>query len=55
MNRTLIFGYILILTLGFGVIFTESTVNKIILFIPLAIITLAWIGYYAEYKEEKDK
>ena len=55
MDRTLFFGYILILVLAFSVIFVESVVNKIILFFPLVFVTLGWIGYYADYKEKQDK
>ena len=55
MDRTLFFGYILLLVLAFSIIFVESVIYKAILFIPLIFATLAWIGYYAEYKEEKDK
>jgi len=55
MNRTLVLGYILILVLAFSVIFVESVVNKIILFFPLVFVTLGWIGYYVEYKENEDK
>ena len=55
MDRTLFLGYILILVLAFSVIFVESVVNKIILFFPLVFVTLAWIGYYVEYKGKQDK
>ena len=55
MDRTLFFGYMFLLALAFSIIFVESVLYKAILFIPLVFATLAWIGYYADYKENKDK
>lgn len=55
MDRTLFFGYMFLLALAFSIIFVESVLYKVILFIPLVFATLAWIGYYADYKENKDK
>ena len=55
MDRTLFFGYILLLVLAFSIIFVESVIYKAILLIPLLFATLAWIGYYVDFKEKQDK
>ena len=44
-----------LLFLAFSIIFVESVLYKAILFVPLVFATLAWIGYYADYKEKQDK
>jgi len=55
MNRNLFIGYLVLLGLAISVITVKSVFYKAILFIPLVFATLAWIGYYADYKENKDK
>jgi len=55
MDRTLFLGYMFLLALAFSIIFVESVVYKAILFIPLVFATLAWIGYYVDFKEKQDK
>ena len=55
MDRNLFIGYLVLLGLALSVIKVESVVYKALLFIPLVISVLAWIGYYIDYKERLDK
>ena len=55
MDRNLFIGYLVLLGLALSVIKVQSVVYKVLLFIPLTICILAWIGYYNDYKERQDK
>ncbi len=55
MDKNLLIGYLGLLGLALSVIAVESVIYKALLFIPLTFATLAWIGYYVDYKEKQDK
>tara|TARA_R110002074_G_scaffold172416_1_gene334984 strand:- start:249 stop:416 length:168 start_codon:yes stop_codon:yes gene_type:complete len=55
MDRNLFIGYLVLLGLALLVIAVQSVLYKALLFIPLTFATLAWIGYYSDYKERQDK
>ena len=55
MDKNLFIGYLILLGLALSVIAVESVMYKALLFIPLTFATLAWIGYYNDYKERQDK
>jgi hypothetical protein len=55
MDRNLLIGYLVILGLGLAAIKVESLMYKGLLFIPLIVAVLAWVGYYIDYKERQDK
>jgi len=55
MDRTLIIGYLVLVGLALSVIAVESVLYKALLFIPLTFATLAWIGYYSDYRGRQEK